>query len=154
MKHLVLIFITSSILTSSVLLPFHDCNCTIANNETTFWGDELIVSTKGDKVKVIRGIVLDPLGNEPMNDVLVEVFDNPNVANMNVTIEERKKLQNRIVACKTTTSGEFCFDNIPKGKYEVRFSKRDFKTLSVITLVNSKYKSTKQGIKIMMSVGT
>lgn len=36
----------------------------------------------------------------------------------------------RVAACMTGENGKFCFDNLPPGLYEVRFSKEDYKTLS------------------------
>jgi hypothetical protein len=53
-----------------------------------------------------------------MNDVLVEVYDHPEVA---VSDHPDSTLQRRISACVTSNTGQFSI-NVPSGFYEVRFS--------------------------------
>ena len=63
------------------------------------------------------------LDDEPLSDVLVEIFDKPDHLLASYPQNEKlKREQRRIAACKTGADGRFCFQNIPKGKYEIRAS--------------------------------
>ena len=97
--------------------------CTLAaDNDVTQRWHELIV-TEHPAVRAARGVVIAPDGRSPMRDVLVEVYDHPEVV-LTMTLPEAAKVQHRIAACITNDTGEFSLD-VPSGSYEVRFSSSD-----------------------------
>src|ERR1051326_1430459 len=129
MKKLVLLLI----LISSVAAPSSGkgCGCASATGETTRWGgNETILIKPRGTFEFVGGKVL--MGDEPMDDALVEVFDKPDYllcdwtaedGNPNKCSNDPPADQRRIAACVTGKDGKFCFDNIPSGKYELRVSK-------------------------------
>jgi hypothetical protein len=72
--------------------------------------------------------------------VLVEVYDKPEGLLLGWKEREaRKNKQRKIAACLTSNDGEFCFDKIPSGKYELRCSKpAEWNCTSVYVIVDSK----------------
>ena len=95
------------------------CSCLPpAPNETTHQGgNELISFIKDKTFKGVQGVVRDENG-EPLEGVLVELFDKPDW----IRRQDWSSLgdQRRIAACKTGSDGRFCFENISAGEYELR----------------------------------
>jgi len=97
------------------------------------------------------------VNGETISDVLVEVFDKPDHLLLpypqNV---EQQKPQRRIAACMVSNDGQFCFTNIPPGKYEVRFSKNGgWNHTSLVVSVGPRGRNaTKHNLEITMQVGT
>jgi hypothetical protein len=124
------------------------CLCgKIAEGEKTHWGNSIREpDIEKDKLKLVRGVV--KVGNDPLSGALVEVFDNPE-ARINrepgSDPEDLGRKQNRVAACKTGGDGQFCFSNIPAGKYELRISHQAaFDPESVIITVAAKGGSRKR----------
>ena len=62
--------------------------------------------------------------NEPLAGVLVEVYDKAEILLMEMEDREAARAyQYRLAARLTGADGEFCFPEIPPGKYELRCSK-------------------------------
>lgn len=130
------------ILTAITILSFvlsagssygENCNCVSApTDETTHWGLHAnIVIGRVDHVKSFRGVVSK---GEPLPQTLVEVFSDGEIIAMDNSPEVslRKENQIRVAACTTGEDGEFCFDHLAPGTYELRFSKVGFETISFI----------------------
>ena len=134
------------------------CRCTKPPpGETTRPGaNENIVLSERQKYTRIKGSVRGANG-QVLSDVLVEVFDNPNHLLMpfpqNV---EKRKPQRRIAACVVGSDGQFCFAEIPAGKYEVRFSKDGGwnHTSLVVSVAPRSRNATKRSLEISMQAGS
>jgi hypothetical protein len=129
-----------------------DCSCRKAQKgERTYWGWIIDSPDDAGVVKRIRGKV-ENHGGEPVADVLVEIFDHPEVRTGEDLPASRKK-QRRVAACKTGADGEFCFAGIQAGKYEVRCSKPVFDTSSVmVTLAPNLKGASGDGLKVLMDI--
>jgi hypothetical protein len=144
MKILILILVTSFVAT----FQQPGCLCSkIAEGEKTYWGNSIREpDIEKDKLKLIRGVVKG--GNDPLSGALVEVFDNPD-ARINrepgSDVRDLERKQKRVAACKTGEDGQFCFSDIPAGRYELRIShKAAFDFESIIITVASKGGSRKR----------
>jgi protocatechuate 3,4-dioxygenase beta subunit len=147
MKHLCIVTLILVCLGSN--LSANDCKYTPApSDETTRAGanEEILLSEKKPR-KMLHGLVRDVNG-EPLSDVLVEVFDHPNV--------QANVRQNRLVACVTGADGRFCFKNIPTGKYELILSKGGGWNRShvYVEIAPHSRNSTKAGLNLPLQVGT
>jgi hypothetical protein len=69
---------------------------------------------------------------------------------------KNQKPQRRIAACIVHDDGQFCFANIPAGKYEVRFSKNGGwnRTSLVVSVAPANRNATKRDLSITLQVGT
>jgi hypothetical protein len=102
----------------------------------TDWGHENVVSTDSQVLRKLSGVVLVAFSEVKGEDVLVEVFDHPEL--VEDLIEKRQTEQKRLVACVTQKDGKFSFD-LPAGKYELRCSKPvAWKCSSVVVTINRK----------------
>jgi protocatechuate 3,4-dioxygenase beta subunit len=133
------------------------CKCSPAVGETTRSGaNEHIVMGEKRKHTRIAGTVRDVNG-KIIPDVLVEVFDKPDYLLLSYPQNvEKQTPQRRIAACVARDDGQFCFANIPAGRYEVRFSKNgDWNHTSLVVSVAPRGPSaTKRNLEITMHVGT
>lgn len=134
-----------------------ECKCSPPRpGETTHWGgNELVVEKESKVYRSLRGVVY--IGDSPLRDALVEVFDHPDhLLLTHPRNEEEKAKQRRIAACKTGDDGEFCFVKLPKGKYEIRASiDKGFNVTHVWVLVDPGNRgSTNARIELQMRLGT
>ena len=133
------------------------CKCSPALDETTRSGaNEHIVISEKQKHTRVAGFVRDVNG-QTIPDVLVEVFDKPGYLLLPYPQNiEKQTPQRRIAACVVGNDGQFCFTNIPAGKYEVRFSKNGGwkHTSLVLTIAPRGRIATKRNLEITMQVGT
>lgn len=110
-----------------------DCKCVLGNtDDITLWGLHAnIVVDRVDHVKSFSGVVSK---GEPLPETLVEVFSDGEIIAMDNSpdVSWRKKNQMRVAACRTGEDGEFCFDYLDPGAYELRISKAGFETISFI----------------------
>ena len=123
------------------------CKCQPAAPEaTTNWGQENVIIRNEDVVSSLKGEVVVDGSGDLGGGVLVEVYDQPEALLMDpMEREARKPNQHRLAACVTGANGEFCFPDIPPGKYELRCSKRDvgWNVTSVYVVVSSRTKRVK-----------
>ena len=153
-----LIISTTLILLFSVGSPSaQGCKCSPGSRETTRSGanEHIVVSEKRKHIR-IAGIVWDVNG-EIISDVLVEVFDKPDHLLLPYPQNiDQQQPQRRIAACVVGSNGQFCFANIPPGKYEVRFSKNGGwnHTSLVVSVAPRSRNATKRNLEITMQVGT
>ncbi len=68
----------------------------------------------------IHGVTVAGIEKMPLEGVLVEIFDHPEIVLKNGS--QTRTGQKRLAACVTGKDGRFAFDPEP-GKYEVRFSR-------------------------------
>ena len=139
------------------------CGCkSAAPNATTRWGgNEWIAYRQTGVFKSIRGQVVMPLA-ELNNDILVEVFDQPDYLicewqdrNPNNCTTTPPANQRRIAACATGKDGQFCFTNLPPGNYELRISKNgEWSPTHVYVSVDpTNRKSTAKPIEVTLKIG-
>lgn len=130
------------------------CSCVPATSEDTtrLGGNELITIAESKTYKLIQGKVFDGNG-EPLEDVLVEVFDKPNWIKENKISPPAN--QKRLYACFTKKDGTFSFPKLSKSDYEVRFSKDVgwSPTYLFIKINPNSSKASKKLIEIYLNVG-
>jgi hypothetical protein len=126
-------------------------SCNPTPSERTHWGNVVVVLNLQKKpLKSLWGTVRD--STDPVDGVLIEVYprhgDNaePQGPDREATIESR------VSACITGKAGDFSFD-LPSGRYEIRSSRADWKTTSVLVVIDTK-KGKKTPVDIQLQVGT
>lgn len=125
---LVLLILTS---TSAVL---GQCKPT-PDTRRTDWGHQNVVIIHSEPLRTLTGFVIAGYPGVSEEDVLVEVFDHPELAQGGNQTRTRQK---RLKACVTQKDGKFSFD-LPFGKYEVRCSKPvEWNSTSVIVTLSKK----------------
>jgi protocatechuate 3,4-dioxygenase beta subunit len=118
MKRLIIILLLTAI---NVSAQAERCSCRKAGDkETTQWGWMVNRTMEGGSVKALKGRVTNAV-EDPLDGALVEVFDHPEVWLAEDSYNNRDK-QKRLAACVVGKNGEFCFSNLPPGKYELRAS--------------------------------
>lgn len=82
--------------------------------------------------KQLSGRVLS-LNGEPIEGVLVEVFKKAHQYSSRKQGQSKWELsEHRISRVVTNNRGEFVFQRLPIGEYEIRLSKRGFETVSLV----------------------
>ena len=97
------------------------CQCRPApETRVTNWGHQNVVTVEGQPLRALNGVVQAGFPEAPGENVLVEVFDHPEL--VSDLIVNRQSQQKRLKACITQKNGKFSFD-LPPGNYELRCSK-------------------------------
>lgn len=110
----------------------------------------MVVRQEPQPVKSIHGVTWDEVG-KPMGDVLVEVYDHPEILIRDFTQDTAGK--KRIAACMTDDTGVFALD-VPPGHYELRLSKSaEWDVTSMPVRVRKSAAYSKNGLVIMLRVG-
>lgn len=122
MKSLVILFILSCL---GGFGQKEDCKCFLPSpGVKTSWGQENVIIKLDEPFKSLHGKITVSSDGKPLAGVLVEVYDKPEGLLLGWKEREaRKSKQRKVAACVTGNDGEFCFDKIPAGKYELRCSK-------------------------------
>jgi hypothetical protein len=133
-----------------------NCECADPDHgETTHWGgNEMIVFKESKVFRSLQGVA--KIAEEPLPNVLVELFDHPDYLLLPYPQSEREKAkQRRIAVCKTGDDGKFCFSNVPKGTYELRASIDSGWDVTHIWIQvdPGNPKGTRAGVDIQMDVG-
>lgn len=104
------------------------------------------------KVHKIEGTVVIGAGSAPIAGALVDLYDRADlVRNRSLSTEERTRKQKHVAQTKSDTEGRFRLPGIKPGKYELRFTKPEFRTISVIvTVVSPRAKPTTNTIEVFM----
>ena len=142
---------TLLLLLATSFLQSGECQCKkVPDDVTTHQGHESVLLADEEKVSVLRGEVVDP-SEASLPETLVEVFGDPDVLLLpnNPDIESRKEKRRRVAACRTGEDGKFCFSDLRGGRYELRFSREGFNTVSVVVSVNAHHQAS-EGIKMPM----
>jgi hypothetical protein len=130
--------------------PVHTSSCNPTTSERTHWGN-LIVQIDAQKkpLRFLWGTVY--ADDQPVDRTLIEVYVLPGNDPPRHQIDQQDSIENRICACVTGAAGNFAFD-LPPGRYEIRSSKADWKTTSVLVVIKHRGKNT--ATKIPLEVGT
>jgi hypothetical protein len=123
--------------------------------EKTIWQHERITTFRFKPYKEFRGVVLDAAGRGVI-EALMEVFTHPEHLFIKDYPESKKAeaKQRRVAACKAGINGEFCFPNLPAGKYELRISREGFKVACIsLVIAPQSRKSSGRPIKVTLEVG-
>ena len=125
----------------------------IPSVEGTVWGgNEWVVIQESKVVSTVNGIVVTDLESlEPWSNVLVEVFDHPEVRLKSGPSD--RKSQKRITGCKTDGTGLFSF-TLPPGKYELRLSYSNANVTSLLVKVSHSLVASKRRLVVNLSPGT
>jgi hypothetical protein len=145
------LLLLSQLLTLNDVKPY---GCRVAGeHEHTAWDHILIQRVYPKKLAIVHGVVLAPgTGTAPMEDVLVELYDQPEIALTAKTSSDREK-QKRLAACVTGKDGKFSFDPRP-GKYELRLSKHNEWRCTSIIIEVSETADRKTRLTVQMEVAT
>jgi hypothetical protein len=120
--------------------------------ERTYWGHMNTVLEYADPVSYIRGIALAAGSeNTPVEGALVELFDHPEIA-LKTHGSQVRTGQKRLAVCITGKDGRFSFDPLT-GKYELRLSKPDCNTESLILRIRKEARNRGR-IEIRIEAGT
>mgnify|MGYP000432145361 CR=1 FL=1 len=153
MKLLIILFIFSSL---ANLSQKEDCKCSLPSSDIkTHWGQENVIIKRPESFRFLHGKVTKSGDEKPLEGVLVEVYDKPEGLLLGWKEREANKPnQRKIAACITGNDGEFCFDKIPPGKYELRCSKpTDWNCTSVYVVVApTRHKSLASKIIVPMQI--
>ena len=130
------------------------CRC---KNDPTLphgWGGHMTnVLSERALLKSLEGVVTDRTG-VALEGALVQVFDHPE-ASPHADGRRVGVGQKRVAACLAGAGGEFCFDKIPPGKYEVRIHAKGFNPTSIFVELGPKHRrSVKKVIEVEMDAGT
>jgi hypothetical protein len=141
--HLVLLTLLLLIFATS---DKRDCVPARAEQQTAWGHSHAELNMQSQPVKAAKGTV-KALDDVPVENVLVEVFshrggDRPQKGDADPASDKR------IAACVTSANGVFAF-NIPSGHYEIRASKADWNSTSVLITVDTrKGKNTKLNVPL------
>lgn len=140
------------LLTCSPLQTLGASECGPAKGVHTYWGHMNLVLEYEEQVRSIHGVAV-AIGtqNEPVDGVLVELFDHAEIA-LETHGSQIRTGQKRLAVCATGKDGRFSFDPQP-GKYELRLSKKDWNTKSLIVTVSRKVQNGER-IEVFMEAGT
>ena len=100
-------------------------------------------------------MVLDA-ADQGVIEALVEVFTHPEHLFIKDYRESKRAeaKQRRVAACKVGINGEFCFSDLPAGKYELRISREGFKVACISLMIAPKNrKSSGRQIKVTLEIG-
>ncbi len=123
----------------------------IAAQSSQAIGQEWIVYSYRVKLSQVGGVVLDPAG-EPLPGVLVEVYEKGDVL---LKSGHKNDARRRLVFSTDGNDGRFAFPGLKPGKYELRFTKSGFDTLSLIVSVVAPHDhGWKLLIRVQMKVAT
>jgi Prealbumin-like fold domain len=142
MKLFVIIFILSCL---GSLFQKEACKCSQPPPEAkTSWGHEDVIIKQDQPLRFLHGKIVVRHDEKPLAGVLVEVYDKPEALLLGwKEREDRKGKQRKIAACLTGEDGEFCFDKIPAGEYELRCSKPiEWNCASVYVIVDPKQRNS------------
>lgn len=108
--------------------------CTPSNQSTKWGGNDTVVMQVREPMGQVRGTVLqDYRTGKPGSDVLVEVYNHPEVVLENSS--RNRTGQTRIIGCVTDQRGRFAF-KLKTGDYELRTSNgAGWKVTSVVIQV-------------------
>ena len=101
-------------------------NCTCKKLITTSVSEEDDKRVEDYIYKELSGQIT-ALGDStlPIENILVEVYDHPEIAldpSISSSLSKKKIRQRKLASCKTRTDGMFCFKGIKSGKYEIRLT--------------------------------
>lgn len=131
--------------------PTHHSTCTPTTSERTHWGNITVeLDLQKKPLKSLWGTVRDY--SDSPDGVLIEVYARPHSDPSAPRRDRESGIENRVSACVTGKGGDFAFD-LPSGQYEIRSSRVDWKTTSVLVVVDTK-KGKKNAIQIPLEVGT
>ena len=129
--------IALTVLLGLIFADVAPCQCRPApDTRVTNWGHQNVVKVEAQPLRALSGVVQAGFTEAPGENVLVEIFDHPEL--VSDLIENRQRHQKRLLACITQKDGKFSFD-LPPGKYELRCSKPiEWNCSSVVVTIDRK----------------
>jgi hypothetical protein len=128
------------------------CSCTPATKtQLTHWGHRIVVfDLQRDPVKAIHGAVRDA-NNQPVEGVLVEIYRRRQGEPPPDHIVRDGVSEERFLACVTGPKGEYEFE-LPSGYFELRSSKIDWNSTSLLVTVNVR-SGSKKNTDVRLEIG-
>jgi Carboxypeptidase regulatory-like domain len=150
------IFIPALALVACALVApslFGDCKChhPEKGDSTRPGGNMFIVQQEEKPYRKLEGRV-ELHEDRPLEEVLVEVFDQPEYLLKNGGNAPNN--QKRLASCVTSEDGKFCFRHLPPGKYELRASSNAGVNVTHVYVVVDKRAGQTKELVVGMSVGT
>jgi hypothetical protein len=119
-------------------------------------GLEHIIVVHQGPLREVRGVVVDPQ-QSPISEVRVELYDHPEVwlDPKLRTMEDRARLQHKLRKTVTRDRGEFKFNRVKPGRYELRLTRDGFNVTSIIlTVTKSHQDASADHLTVEMTLGT
>ena len=144
-----------ALLLFGAVLTKNQCTCRPALEQDWAHGANESVEIRGVTVKRIKGRVLDPHGG-PIGDAIVEVFDylSADEKQSGYQVAESKK---RRAACLADADGQFCFSDLPGGKYVLKVGTRKpdgtNNTYMIVNLSRHCWRKSRN-VEIRLNLGT
>src|SRR5258708_26868101 len=111
----------------------------------TDWGHQNAVMIHSEPLRTLTGFVVAGYPGVSEEDVLVEVFDHPELAQGG---DQTRTGQKRLKACVTQKDGSFSLE-LPDGKYELRCSKpSEWNCTSVLVTLSKKGSSKRLKVRL------
>lgn len=133
-----------------------DCKCSrLDKGETTHWGGNQMVVVVEEKNHRKMQRTIEMYDSRPVKNALVEIFDHPEylLGQSSSSMRDHPE-QKRLAACRTRADGNFCFRDLPSGKYELRSSiSSGWDVTHVYVVLDSKAGQNKS-LVVLMEVGT
>ena len=105
-------------------LPDQPCSCQTALERDLPHGANETIQYAETTVKRVSGRVAYWNGDQPVADVVVEIYEIP-AADRKLKVHEIIEQRQRKIACVTSNDGSFCFPDLPSGRYLVRAGVRN-----------------------------
>ena len=136
---------------ASATEPTHHSTCTPTTSERTHWqGISIQIDAQKKPLKSLWGTVRDY--PDLADGALVEIYARPQNDPSAPWPDHESDIANRVSACVTGKAGDFAFD-LPSGQYEIRSSKANWKTTTMLVVVDTQ-RGKKNAIQIQLEVGT
>ena len=138
-------------LVAPVLLGNCECHHPEKGDSTRPGANMFIVQQEEKPYRKLEGRV-ELYEDRPLEEVLVEVFDQPEYLLKNGGNAPNN--QKRLASCVTSEGGKFCFRHLPPGKYELRASSKAGVNVTHVYVVVDKRAGQTKELVVGMSVGT
>jgi len=127
--------------------------CNVAGgSQRTHWGHQYqVFDFQSRPVRSLKGSIQD-IQDKPVEGVLVEVYARQAKDPSPVQQDSSRVSETRLFACVTGASGLYSFD-LPSGYYELRSSKPDWNSTSVLIRIDPQ-NGQKKETRITLEVGT
>lgn len=130
------------------------CSCEKFSSVRFLAGSDPVTILEDKPFSKIQGVAADVFGKPPSN-AYIYLFRKPsNIADKNFSVSDLAD-EKSLFACETGTDGEFCFENIPRGKYVICANtpyNSSFITRTTCVLINLKPEKRRVNRKLKITL--
>lgn len=135
------------------------CKCLpVPVNTKAVLGRDQATITEKKPIKAIRGTIVADGTGEKLAGVIVELLSDTKESREMRRNQKPGFTQNQatVAICQTNKEGNFCFKNIPSGRYELRCSNKSpgWDGTSIFLIVNSNLKRKDHNLKVHLRAAT